>query len=165
MLFGDQKDLKSNISSLLLWIHIHTDISLCYILTITSWNDRDPNIDTGTYPQHDILCSLKLVFIIITGLAFTVIMNAVVVVMPSRHEDISTAVGNSWTDWTRFLELIHTLHTKSRVHDCCTDLYGLSFKSVALVITSNPLKPAGGLSIASPACFLMHGANKTRADS
>lgn len=55
MLFGDQKDFKSNISSLLPWIQTDTDINLWDILTITRHNDRDPNIDSGTYPQHDIL--------------------------------------------------------------------------------------------------------------
>lgn len=68
MLFGDLKDLKSNISSLLLWIEIHADINLRDILTITRRNDRDPNTDTGTYPQHDSLCSLKALFIITTAL-------------------------------------------------------------------------------------------------
>lgn len=50
MLFGDLKDLKSNISSLLLWIQIHADINLRDILTITRRDDRDPNADTGTCP-------------------------------------------------------------------------------------------------------------------
>lgn len=88
MLFGDVKDFKSNISSLLLRIQMHTDINLGDILTITRRNDRDPNIDTGTYPQHDILRTQKLLFIIITVMVFTVIMNALVVMRkehPSRR--------------------------------------------------------------------------------
>ena len=40
MLSGGLKDLKSNISSLLLWIQIHADINLGDILTITSHNER-----------------------------------------------------------------------------------------------------------------------------
>lgn len=62
-LFGDLRDLKPNISSLLHWIQIHTDINLRDILTITKHNDKDPDIDTGRYLQHNILCSLKLLFI------------------------------------------------------------------------------------------------------
>lgn len=76
MLFGDLKDLKSNISSLLLWIQIHAGINLRDILTITRQNDRIPNIDTGTYHRHYILCRLKLLFVLITVLVFIVTMNA-----------------------------------------------------------------------------------------
>lgn len=90
MLFGDVKDLKSNISSLLLRIQMHTDINLGDILTITRRNDSDPNIDTGTYPQHDILLTQKLLFIIITVMVFTVI--------PQGFRTSVQQLANSQTD-------------------------------------------------------------------